>query len=142
MHVGVWSHAVADFDPDSVVSMRVALKLEYCANIKVFERLQSKLSMLNERAGFSMTRKPNRMKNVGVSLPWSYEFMYSNPAAMCIISWVEDPSPSLRPTWKNFLQILREPGINLCDLADQIEQVLEFSKHPQTTEAPNCKQIF
>jgi hypothetical protein len=119
--------------------MGVAFKLEHCADIKVFEQLQSKLQMFKERAGFSIKTSSMRMKNVCTSLPWSYEYMYSNPAAISINSWIEDPNPSLPPTWRSFLQILREPGMNLCGLADQIEQALELTKIQQIHKEPDCK---
>ena len=119
--------------------MRVALKLEHCADIKVFERLQSKLEMFKERAGFSIKTMSTRMANVCTSLPWSYEYQYSNPAALSINSWIEDPNPSLPPTWRSFLQILREPGMKLCDLADQIKQILELTGIQQIQEESDCK---
>ena len=133
------SHTVADFNPGDILSMRVALKLEHCAGIKVFTRLQSKLDKFKERAGFSMTSIPQRMKNMHTSLPWSYEYMYHNPAAICIISWMEDTNPSLPPTWRSFLQILREPGMGLSDLADQIEQKLEFPAKQQISTEQECE---
>ena len=133
------SHAVANFNPNDTLSMRVALKLEHCADIKVFTRLQSKLAKFKERAGFSMITRPQRMTNVHTSLPWSYEYMYSNPAAICIISWMEDANPSLPPTWRSFLQILQEPGMGLSDLADQIEQTLEFSGKQQISNEQKCE---
>ena len=120
--------------------MRVALKLEHCAGIKVFGYLQSKLNKFKERAGFSMKSKPpRRMKNVHTSLPWSYTYMYSNPAAICIISWIEDPNSSLPATWRNFLQILREPGMDRRDLADQIERELEFLGNLHVPQGSNCE---
>ena len=123
--------------------MRIALKLEYCADTQIFRRLQSKLNKFKERAGFSMTSSPpRRMKNTHTSLPWSYTYMYSNPTAICIISWVEDPNPSLPATWRYFLQILREPGMDLCDLADQIEHKLEFTRNLQVLQESNCELIL
>lgn len=119
--------------------MGVSLKLEHCANIKVFEGLQHKLEMFKERAGFSIKTKSTRMTDVCTSLPWSYKYMYSNPAAISISSWLEDPNSSLPPTWRSFLQILREPGMNLCNLADQIEQALEFTGTHKIQEEPDCK---
>ena len=138
--MGITTDAVAEFNPDDAISMRVALKLEHCADIKVFGHLQSKLSKFKERAGFSMANKPlRRMKNTHTSLPWSYTYMYSNPAAICIISWIEDPNPSLPATWRNFLQILREPGMDLRDLADEIEHKLEFTRNLQIPQESNCE---
>ena len=123
--------------------MRVALKLEHCANIKVFGHLQSKLDKFKERAGFVMKKDPSRrMRNAHTSLSWSYMYMYSNPAAICIINWIEDRNATLPATWRNFLQILREPGMDCHNLADQIKHGLEFSGNSCTPQVSNREYIL
>ena len=116
--------------------MRAALKLELCAGVKVLTLLQSKLDKFKERAGFTITNKSQPMTKTQASLPWSMEYKYSNPTMKCIMSWLEDENASLPPTWRNFFQILREPGMNLSDLADQIERHLTSSENHQSPVKP------
>ena len=107
------------YNPDKKISLSAVLKLELYANIHVLTQLyeQRKLGSLMERAGFSQSQMP-------LPLAILYDAL---PAAKCIKSWVDEKNPSLQPTWTNFLQILREPGINLNKTAGQIESYLQIT---------------
>ena len=110
--------------------MSAVLKLELHSDIKVLTWLGVKLDAFRKRAGFSMLPKPLPMSDLyDVSL-----------AANNIMNWVDDDSP-LPQTWRNFLQILREPGMNLNDIADQIESLLsttENQQHPVLEHNGEC----
>ena len=106
------------YNPEKQISLSAVLKLELYVNIQVLTQLyeQQKLGTLMERAGFSQSQMP---------LPLAILYNMS-PAAKCIKSWLDENSPSLQPTWKNFLHILQEPGINLGKTAGQIESYLKI----------------
>ena len=126
------SHIVVPYNPDNKISVSAVLKLELHYDIKVLTRLGLQLYAFKDRAGFSMLPKPLPMADLyDVSL-----------AANNIMNWVDDNSPSLPPTWRSFLQILREPGMNLSDIADQIESLLlsttENQQHPVLEHNGEC----
>lgn len=106
------------------ISPSAVLKLELYANIPILTQLcvQQKLGPLMEKAGFSQSQMP---------LPLASMYIMS-PAVNCIKSWVDEESPALEPTWKNFLQILQKPELNLGELAGQIENYLQIAE--QETE--------
>ena len=119
---------VVAYNPDGRISVQAVLKLERCANIKVLTQLQTsqkKLDKFKKRADFSLSDKSLLLSNLYTDLL---------AALKCIKSCVDDEKASLPPTWRNFLTILREPRMNLADIADQIEGLLasttEYQKHP------------
>ena len=113
------------YNPEKRISPNALLKLELYANIPVLTQLcvQQKLSPLKKRAGFSQSQMPNPLASLYYNI---------SPAVNCIRSWVDDKSPSLQPTWKILIQVLREPELNLGTIAGQIESYLQISE--QETE--------
>lgn len=108
------------YNPEKKISLSAVLKLELCANIQVLTQLytQQKLGPLKERAGFSQSRIP---------LPLASLYDNMSHPAKCIKSWVNEENPTLQPTWKNFLLILREQEVNLADTAEQIDHYLQVT---------------
>ena len=106
------------------------MKLKECCEIKGFDKLVMKLSIMKEKAGFSMSDY----------LPLSNTYD-DQMLPKYIWSWVNDEKAFLPPTWKNFFHILREPGMGLSDLADDIEKYLvstsESIVHPPTKQNSN-----
>ena len=101
------------YSPEANLTMEAVLKLKECQNIQGFDKLSMKLDELKERAGFSMSQ---------VGMPFSY--IYDDSLTMCIWSWICDSESALRATWRNFIHVLKEPGMDLHDLAKQIEHCL------------------
>ena len=125
-HYAVYIFLYSDsVNPEKRISPNALLKLELYANIPILTQLcvQQKLGPLKERAGFSQSQMP---------LPLAGLYCNISPAVNCIRSWVDDNSPSLQPTWKIFIQTLREPQLNLGKTAGQIETYLQISE--QETE--------
>ena len=61
-------------------------------------------------------------------IPLANLYYNISPVIGCIRSWVDDKNPSFQPTWKNFIQILQEPELNLGKTAGQIESYLQVSE--------------
>ena len=101
------------FSRDSKLTVQAVLKMIHCIGLD-FSRLCKKLDKLKEKAGFKLSSCHSPLAN-----------LYENPSiARCIWNWIDDQTPSLPPTWGNFLDILREPSMDMTDLADQIETCL------------------
>ena len=94
--------------------MAAVVKLDLHAGVHVLAKLSAQFDSFKERAGFSISQnKPLLMQD-----------LYKESSGVkCIQSWVDDEMFSLPPTWKNFLQILRE--LKLSDIADEIDRFLK-----------------
>ena len=113
--------AVCPYNSEKRISPSALLKLELYTNIPILSQfcVQQKLGVLKESAGFSQSHMPIPLANLYYNI---------SPVIGCIRSWVDDKNPSLQPTWKNFIQILREPELSLGKMAGQIESYLQVSE--------------
>ena len=91
------------------MTVQAVLKMIHCIGLD-FSLLCKKLDKLKEKAGFKLLPCPLPLDNPSI--------------AESIWNWVNDQTPTLQPTWTNFLDILREPSMDMSDLADQIETCL------------------
>ena len=111
--------------------MAAVAKLNLRGSSEILAKLNTRQDSFKEKAGFSNS-KPR-----SIQLKDLYkDFLAVNG----IQRWVDDESPSLEPTWKNFLLILREPTMDLTDVADEIETYLKSTaqkvlKHPKQRES-------
>ena len=103
------------YSPDANISVEAVVKLKECQKLQSFDKLTWKGDKLKEKAGFTMSK---------FQMPFANIYDTSDSLSKSIWSWTEDPKPSLPPTWKTFLQVLREPDMGLRDLADQIDEYL------------------
>jgi hypothetical protein len=126
------SSLVLPYNPDREISMAAIAKLDLHVGIDVLAKLRAKLGSFKERAGFSISQnKP---------LPIPELCCNKEPAAVkCIQCWVNDEKPSLPPTWKNFLQILRE--LNLGDIANEIDHYLQSTAQIQQPEPKRDSEL-
>ena len=108
---------MTSYDPESKISLGALMKLEKRTDYKVLTELQNsqrKRETLKEKALFSFS---------DVMLSDVYKDLQT--AAKCIKSWIVHKNAALSPTWNNFLHVLREPGMDLGDLAGKIQTCLE-----------------
>lgn len=128
---------MTSYDPESKISLGALMKLEMCTGYKVLTELQNsqrKRETLKNKAGFSFSNI--RLSNVYKDL---------QAAAKCINSWIADENAALSPTWNNFLHVLREPGMDLGDLADKIQIYLASTvgnASDQVDTEPSSKVII
>ena len=123
---------VLPYNPENKISVAAVLKLDLYAGIKVLTRLGTQLDNFKERAGFTISyHKP---------LPMS-ELYEESSTVKCIKSWVDDETSSIPPTWNNFFQILREPTMNLSDIADDIDRYLESTAQKEQSEQKRDSEL-
>ena len=95
--------------------MRAIVNLERgVQNIPVLTRLQPKLSELKRRAGFKLLSDQEHKTDYGYEPSLTVKY---------INSWVKAKN-CVVPTWKNFLQILKDISPELSKLSDQIEHYI------------------
>lgn len=112
---------VLPYNPEGKLSVAAVVKLDLHAGFHVLAKLSANLDSFKEKAGFSISQ------NKPLLMPDLYK---ESSAVKCIQSWVDDEMPSLPPTWKNFLQILRE--LELSDVfADEIDHYLKSTAQKQ-----------
>lgn len=92
------------------------MKLREQQNIKGFDELAKKLGKLKEQADFCILSSP--------CLPLPYTMRDDSSLLKYIWNWSNDQEACFQPTWRNFFRILREPGMDLGHLANQIEKYL------------------
>ena len=117
------SSLVLPYNPDGKISVAAVIKLDLHIGIGVLVKLNAKFGSFKERAGFSISQ------NNPVPIPELYK---DSEAVKCIQCWVNEEKPSLPPTWKNFLQILRE--LKLGDIANEIDHYLQSTSQIQQPE--------
>ena len=118
------------YSPDGKLSVAAVVKLDLHAGFHVLSKLSAKLDSFKEKAGFSISQnKP---------LPMSDLYKESS-VVKCIQSWVDDETPFVSPTWKNFFQILKE--LKLRDVADEIDRYLKSTAQKQQLEQKRDSEL-
>ena len=103
--------------------MAAVAKLDLHIGISVLTKLSVQLDSFKERAGFSISQ----------NTPFLMSDLYEASQTMkCIHSWVHSHMPFLSPTWKNFIQILRE--LKLGDVAAEIDHYIQSTAQTQQQE--------
>ena len=107
-------HAVTAYDPSKQFSLSAINMLTIgAADLHVLPNLESKLSLLQNSAGFELS---------GIH---DSSFYTTSLVPKYINSWIKSSRCSRQPTWENFLKVLKE--MKLWEVADQIEEFLTKS---------------
>ena len=110
---------------DQHLSLSALIKLEYGHNIRVLSQLTPfKRRQLKQKAVFNLKPLSEEDKRMGTSDP---------VVNFYIDSWLQDESAGCRPTWGNFLVILRAIGMEdvateICDLLSKLPVTITPSK--------------
>ena len=114
---------VAPYSPTSLITLRALHKLEAGERaIPVLTELRSKLHAFRDKA----------------QIRELYAFRYNLDTPIVdiyISSWIEDPDCELKPTWENFLNVLKEIGLG--DIAEEIDAYLTSTSPTSSSPPPN-----
>jgi hypothetical protein len=121
---------VLPYNPDDRISVVAVAKLDLHVGIDILAKLSANFDNFKEKAGFSVPQ------NKSLLIPKLYN---EYRAVKCIQYWLDDDKPPLPPTWKTFLQILRE--LNLSDIANKIDQYLQSTAQTQQPESKQDSEI-
>ena len=104
------------YQPRALVTLRQLYKMEIgTPHINVLSQLIPHVEAFKNEAGF------------GLNEDTTYRYYWcEHPVAAYISSWESEENPKLKPTWKNFLCVLRELGLK--ELAMDVEHFLLASK--------------
>lgn len=113
------------YNRDGKISVAAVVKLNLHVGVDILTNLSAQSVHIQEKAGFKI------LVSQGKPL-MSDLYKESSAAVKCIQSWIDDDASSLLPTWKNFLQILRE--LKFSDVADEIDRYLQSTAQIQQPE--------
>ena len=128
----ILSQLESAFSIDAKITVEAVIKLRELQDFPGFDTLDLKLDKLKEKAGFGLCQ----------TLPL-YR-IYDDPLSQlpcCIWNWTMYPNSALEPTWKNFFDVLREPGMGLGDLADKVEDFFKSSSKTEITDERDSESV-